>query len=182
VHRPPRGVAPASAIGVAIGLALPLVALNQTGTGNNDAEGLALLIAAAALVLNAREEERAPLVLAAVALGLAVGTKLSLLAPAVAMALALLVAEPAGKRRALAGPLLGAMLLAGFYWYARNLVRTGNPHGVSRRRHRAGRPSGPPNNDGLEGADSAESRSLPAALETGASGRSICVASEVDGS
>jgi hypothetical protein len=139
------------------------VALNQTGTGNNDAEGLALLIAAAALVLNAREEERAPLVLAAVALGLAVGTKLSLLAPAVAMALALLVAEPAGKRRALAGPLLGAMLLAGFYWYARNLVRTGNPHGVSRRR-RAGRPSGPPNNDGLEGADSAESRSLSAAL------------------
>jgi hypothetical protein len=79
-----------------------------------------------ALVLSG--DGRTPaLVLAAVAAGLAIGTKLSMVAPALALAVGVIVIAPRERRRTTAGVWVAALLLAGGYWYARNLIAVGNP-------------------------------------------------------
>ena len=89
--------------------------------------GVFFLLAAVALVSTAADEPAA-LVLAAIAAGLAVGVKLSLLAPVLALTIGTIAIQPAGRRlgQRRAHWLL-AMVLAGGFWYARNLFAVGNP-------------------------------------------------------
>jgi hypothetical protein len=79
-----------------------------------------------ALVL-AGDARTPALVLAAVASGLAVGTKLSMVAPALALAIGGIVVAPRERRGTTAAAWFAALILAGGYWYARNLIAVGNP-------------------------------------------------------
>ncbi len=64
---------------------------------------------------------------AGLAVGLAAGTKVTALAMAAALSVAVLVLAPAGRRWAAAGWWFVPALLAGGFWYLRNLVVAGNP-------------------------------------------------------
>jgi hypothetical protein len=68
-----------------------------------------------------------PLAVAGLAVGLAAGTKVTVLAMAGALSLAVIVLSPAGRRRVAAGWWFVPALLAGGFWYLRNLVVAGNP-------------------------------------------------------
>jgi hypothetical protein len=68
-----------------------------------------------------------PLAAAGLAVGLAAGTKVTALAMAAALSVAVLVLAPAGRRWAAAGWWFVPALLAGGFWYLRNLVVAGNP-------------------------------------------------------
>jgi hypothetical protein len=68
-----------------------------------------------------------PLAAAGLAIGLAAGTKMTALALAAALSVTVLVLAPAGKRWAAAGWWFVPALLAGGFWYLRNLVVAGNP-------------------------------------------------------
>jgi hypothetical protein len=121
----PRGVAPLTLLGAALALAVPMVRFSQAGSAANDIVGIFFLIASVALVLNAGES-RGVLLLATLSAGLAVSVKLSLLAPVLALAAGAILTARAGPRRA-ATIWIPALIAAGGYWYARNLVLVGNP-------------------------------------------------------
>jgi hypothetical protein len=132
----PYGMGPQALLGAAVVLGAETMVDFQAGEALNDIVGVSLLLGAVALLVNwqAQAAAGAPRPLAALgyagaAAGLAAGTKLSFLAPVFLLTLAVLVIAPrAGHGRARAGAaLLVPMLLAGGYWYARNLVNTGNP-------------------------------------------------------
>jgi len=121
-----RGAGAAATAGVAVVLATPMMNSSQAGSAANDIVGMFFLLAAVALVLGG--DCRTPaLVLAAVAAGLAIGTKLSLVAPALALAVGVVAIAPRGRRGTTASVWLAALVLAGGYWYARNLIAVGNP-------------------------------------------------------
>ncbi len=65
--------------------------------------------------------------LAAVAAGLAVGVKLTLLAPILALTVGVVAIAPRGRRLGTAALWLAPLILAGGFWYARNLIAVGNP-------------------------------------------------------
>ena len=88
--------------------------------------GVFLLLAAAALITNS-EERLSPLVPAGLAAGLAIGTKLTLLGPTLALTAGAIAIAPRGRRRAAGGAWLGPLVLAGGFWYLRNLIAVGNP-------------------------------------------------------
>jgi hypothetical protein len=117
------GGAPAAVAGVALVSSMPYITASQPGSSFNDAPALAALLAALALLSRADESEGAGL-LGALAAGLAIGIKLSFVAPALAVALACWWLLPRARR---AFAWLGAIVVAGGYWYARNLIRVGNP-------------------------------------------------------
>ena len=119
----PFGVAPLTLLGGAVAMAMPMLLLSQAGSAANDVVGVCFLVAAVALLLNGPDEP-APLMLAAVAAGLAVSVKLSLLAPVAALTVGVLV----WRRTRRAGALwLVPLMLAGGFWYLRNLIAVGNP-------------------------------------------------------
>jgi hypothetical protein len=120
------GAGAASVLGVGLVLVTPMMNSSQAGSAANDIVGIFFVLASAALIVSA-ERDRAALVLAAVAAGLAVATKLSMLAPVVALTVGTVAIAPRGGRRATAAIWLGPLLLAGGYWYARNLIAVGNP-------------------------------------------------------
>ncbi|MBS1861667.1 MAG: hypothetical protein JSS68_08130 [Actinobacteria bacterium] len=127
----PRGVGPACAVAAAIVLCSGVLVVTQAGEARNDEMGIAVLIAFAALLYSGyRDGGRGALAPAGLAGGLAVSVKLTMLAPVgAATALAVLAICLRDRRR---GPLdalvlLVATVLAGGYWYLRNLVRSGNP-------------------------------------------------------
>ncbi|MBV9798155.1 MAG: hypothetical protein JO039_08935 [Solirubrobacterales bacterium] len=122
----PRGAGAGTAAGAALALATPMMYFSQAGSAANDIVGVFFLLAAVALLMNG-EGEAAPFVLAAISAGLAVSVKLSFLGPVLALTLGALTLAPAGRRLARAGLWLGPLLLAGGFWYARNLVAVGNP-------------------------------------------------------
>jgi hypothetical protein len=122
----PRAAGAASVVGVALVLTTPMMDSSQAGSAANDIVGIFFLLASVGLIL-AGTEQRAALVLAAVAAGLAVGTKLSMLAPVLALTVGTIAIAPRGRRRASAALWLGPLLLAGAYWYVRNLIAVGNP-------------------------------------------------------
>ncbi|HWE34908.1 MAG TPA: hypothetical protein VG410_15555 [Solirubrobacteraceae bacterium] len=116
----PRGLGPLTALGAAIAFATPALVGSQAGSAANDIVGVFFLLAAVALWVGA-EGSRAALALAAVAAGLALGTKLSLVAPVLALTVAVLIVD----RRPLRW--LVPLVVAGGYWYVRNLIAVGNP-------------------------------------------------------
>ncbi len=67
------------------------------------------------------------LAVAGLAVGLAAGTKVTALAMAAALSVAVVVLAPAGRRWAAAGWWFVPALLAGGFWYLRNLLVAGNP-------------------------------------------------------
>ncbi len=122
----PRGVGPVTMLGATLALAVPMIIFSQAGSADNDVAGVALLLAAVALVLNAGGQPSG-IVLGAIAAGLAVGTKLTLFGPVIALSVGVIAIAPAGARRRAAALWLGPLLLAGGFWYVRNLISVGNP-------------------------------------------------------
>ncbi|HET6864987.1 MAG TPA: hypothetical protein VFH80_03655 [Solirubrobacteraceae bacterium] len=126
----PRGVGAATLLGAAVALATTMMDYSQAGAAANDVVAVFFLLAAVALYLNGA------LVLAAVAAGLAVGVKLTVLAPVLALTVGVIAIAPTGQRSKTAGRWLGPLILAGGFWYLRNLIAVGNPlpwtslHGV----------------------------------------------------
>jgi hypothetical protein len=121
-----RGLGALTAAGAALACVTAMMVSSQAGAAANDIVGVFFLLAAVALWANA-EGSRAAFALAAVAAGLAVATKLSLLAPVAALTVAAIALSPAGRRRAGAAIWLVPLVLAGGYWYLRNLIAVGNP-------------------------------------------------------
>jgi hypothetical protein len=121
-----RGVAPTCMLAVAMVLALPVMAGSQAGQAGNDLPAAALLLVAVALVL--REPDRpAVLALAGIAGGLAVGTKPTVAVALVVATLGLVWVAWRTRRVAPLAAWAGAAVLAGGYWYTKNLVTVGNP-------------------------------------------------------
>jgi len=122
----PRGVGAATLLGAAIALATTMMDYSQAGSAANDVVAIFFLLAAVALVVTA-PESRAALVLAALSAGLAIGVKLTVAAPILALTIGVIAVAPHGRRLAAAGWWLGPLILAGGFWYARNLIAVGNP-------------------------------------------------------
>ncbi len=122
----PRGVGAATTTGAALAMATMMMDYSQAGAAANDVVAVFFLLAAVALLMTDAERP-AVLVLAAVAAGLAVGTKLTVLAPALALTVGVVAIAPAGRRLKTAGLWLGPLIVAGGFWYARNLIAVGNP-------------------------------------------------------
>ncbi|MGN6867807.1 MAG: hypothetical protein ACTHMY_05315 [Solirubrobacteraceae bacterium] len=117
----PRGVGAATLLGAAVAMATTMMDYSQAGAAANDIVAVFFLLAAVALYLNGA------LVVAAVAAGLAVGVKLTVLAPVLALTVGVIAIAPRTRRLATAGRWLGPLLLAGGFWYLRNLIAVGNP-------------------------------------------------------
>jgi hypothetical protein len=125
-----RGRGAASLTAVAAMLALPMIGRDHGGSAHNDILAIAFLLAGVALAAWALRDGggRGGLVLAGAALGLAVGTKLSV-AGAVALVTVAVSADARSWRAAAERlrVLVPAALATGGYWFARNLLHTGNP-------------------------------------------------------
>jgi hypothetical protein len=117
----PRGVGAAALLGAAVALATTMMDYSQAGAAANDVVAIFFLLAAAALFMNGS------LVLAAVAAGLAVGVKLTVLAAVLALTIGVIAIAPRARRLATARGWLGPLVLAGGFWYLRNLIAVGNP-------------------------------------------------------
>ena len=141
----PYGVAPQALLGAAVVLGAETMTDFQAGEALNDIVGVAVLLAAAAVLVNgyaARRQQTADsrqhegsgrsiglgaLAVGGMAAGLAAGTKLSFLAPVALLTIAVIVIAPRGERLRATASWSLPMLLAGGYWYLRNLVHVGNP-------------------------------------------------------
>ncbi len=130
----PYGLAPQALLGAAIVLGAETMTNFQAGEALNDIGGVSLLLCAAALLVNGhaarghgRSVSMGALAFAGAAAGLAAGTKLSFLAPVALLAVAVLIIAPRGTRIRTSAFFGLPMLLAGGYWYLRNLIAIGNP-------------------------------------------------------
>ena len=130
----PYGLAPQALLGGAVVLGAETMTDFQAGEALNDVGGVVFLLAAVAILVNgyaAREDSRSigvgALGFAGAAAGLAAGTKLSFLAAVALLTLAVMVVAPAGRRIRATAFFAAPMLLAGGYWYLRNLIQVGNP-------------------------------------------------------
>ncbi len=147
----PRGRGAASTAGVALVLLTPMMDFSQPGSADGDIVGLAFLLGAVALVVNA-ERRTAAYALAGLSAGFAASIKLTFLAPVGLLTLGVLAiairdrgatatpgphrdtatpgpdrATATPARRATALAWLVPLVLAGGFWYARNLIAVGNP-------------------------------------------------------
>ncbi|MEA2196784.1 MAG: hypothetical protein QOJ25_835 [Solirubrobacteraceae bacterium] len=138
-----RGLGPATMTAAALALATPMLRISQGGTAANDIAGVFFLLAAVALVVNADPAgsdapadpldpagsgaPAVPLAIAGVAAGLAVAVKLSLLAPVLALTVGTILVARRGRRPRVVVAWVPALVLAGGYWYLRNLIAVGNP-------------------------------------------------------
>jgi hypothetical protein len=112
--------------GVTVALATPMMVFSQAGSADNDLLGVFFFLAAVALLLHS-EDRPAVFVLAGLAAGLSISVRLTLLAPALALTAGVLVLAPPGRRRASAVRWLVPLVLAGGFWFVRNLIAVGNP-------------------------------------------------------
>jgi hypothetical protein len=127
----PFGVAPFTLVAVAAVVGTPMLATTQPGGGYNDIAGIAFFLSALALLATARREPHgwgiAGMRIAAVAAGLAVGTKYNFILPVAALSLGVCVLAAKGQRVRQTLEWTALVLLAGGFFYARNLVVVGNP-------------------------------------------------------
>jgi hypothetical protein len=127
----PYGVGPVSLIGGAIALGSQQLVEFQAGEALNDITGVAFVLAAVAVLVNASAAGgRMPhpvLAVAGLAAGVAAGVKLSFLAPVGALFVGIVVIARSGERLRTALWFGVPALLAGGYWYLRNLIAIGNP-------------------------------------------------------
>ena len=129
-----RGFGPTSMLAAAIVMATPMMFDSNAGTADNDLLGVFFVMAALALWMRTADMPttdtrayRGGSIIAAVAAGLALSVKLNLLGPVGALTLAAIALTPSGRRRSATGWWIGGLVLAGGYWYARNLIAVGNP-------------------------------------------------------
>jgi hypothetical protein len=129
-----RGSGPTSMLAAALVLATPMLVGSNAGTADNDLVGVFFVTAALALWMRTADRPtterrtcRGGHIIAAVAAGLALSVKMNLLAPVGALTLAAIASAPSGRRRSATGWWIGGLVLAGGYWYARNLITLGNP-------------------------------------------------------
>ena len=122
----PHSVGAATTIGAALAMGTTMMDYSQAGAAANDVVAVFFLLAAVALLMTDAESPPAR-VLAAIAAGLAIGTKLTVLAPVLALTVGVIAIAPRGRRAGTAGLWLGPLILAGGFWYARNLIAVGNP-------------------------------------------------------
>jgi hypothetical protein len=139
----PFGLAPLTLIAAAILFASNMMQ-TQAGNAPNDMPALFFLLAMIAVLVNAgaaRARSAAagsssrtfagvtpgPLFAAALAAGLAVGTKVTLLPAIGVLTLSLVMLVPREVRWRSLGIWSAGILLAGGFWYVRNLVHAGNP-------------------------------------------------------
>ena len=135
----PYGRAPLTTIAAAVVLESPTLVELEPGQAKNDVMALALLLAAVAILLNAAAAGAGPagkarriepgwaLAAAGLAVGLAAGTRDTALPIAAALGVVAIALAPAGRRRAAVAWLLIPALVAGGFWYLRNLIAVGNP-------------------------------------------------------
>jgi hypothetical protein len=122
----PRRVGAATTIGAALAMGTTMMDYSQAGAAANDVVAVFFVLAAVALLMT-DPDRPAALVLAATAAGLALGTKLTVLAPVLALTVGVVAIAPAGRRLKTAALWLGPLIVAGGFWYARNLIAVGNP-------------------------------------------------------
>lgn len=145
----PYGAAATALLGAALILDAEMLLLYQPGDAKNDTAGLFFLLASAAILVNAEAQARAAagsarpiaadrpgltprlprgaLLVAGLAAGLALGTKLNLLAPFGLLTLGVVFVAAKGDRIKTAAIWAGSALVTGGFWFARNLVESGNP-------------------------------------------------------
>jgi hypothetical protein len=127
----PYGSGATSLAAVAAVMAANLLVSRQPGNANNDVVGIALFLSAVALLVNARWERAGlpmgVLMVGGLAAGLALGTKLTVVPPVLALTVGVIVISGKGSRLRGSAAWIGGLLVGGGYWYARNLVVSGNP-------------------------------------------------------
>jgi hypothetical protein len=127
----PYGSGATSLAAVASVMAANLLFSRQPGNANNDVVGIALFLSAVALLVNARWERAGPpfgaLLVAGLAAGLALGTKLTVVPPVLALTVGVIVISGSRSRLRASAGWIGGLVVGGGYWYARNLVVSGNP-------------------------------------------------------
>jgi len=134
----PYGRGDLSVVAAAILMEAHVLVVREPAAAKNDLMAAALTLAAIAILVSAwhltRDKEGKgslpvgwPLAVAGLAIGLAAGTKVTALAMAAALSVAVLVLAPTGRRWAAAVWWFVPALLAGGFWYLRNLVVAGNP-------------------------------------------------------
>jgi hypothetical protein len=128
----PYGRGHLSVVAAAILLECHTLVVREPGAAKNDLMAAALLLAAIAILITAYSRRRSltpgwEIAVAGLAVGLAVGTKQTALAMAAALTVVVVALAPAGRRWVAAGWWTGAAVLAGGYWYLRDLIAVGNP-------------------------------------------------------
>jgi hypothetical protein len=123
-----------SMLAAALVLATPMLVGSNAGTADSDVVGVFFVLAAVALWMRTADSHtsdkrahRSGTFIAAIAAGLALSVKLNLVGPVGALVLAAIVLTPRRWQRSATGWWIGGLVLAGGYWYARNLVAVGNP-------------------------------------------------------
>lgn len=120
-----RGLGAATLLGAAVACATPMMRGSQAGTAANDAAAVFFLVAACALIPSEAGEDPS-LALGAVAAGLAIATKLTAAFGVLALSLGVIWLTR-GRRRRAGAIWFGALIVAGGYWYVRDLIAVGNP-------------------------------------------------------
>jgi hypothetical protein len=129
-----RGSGSTSMLAAALVMATPMMVGSNAGTADNDLLGVFFVMAALALWMRTADMPaadtrayRGASIIAAVAAGLALSVRLNLLGPVGALTLGAIASTPGGRRRSATGWWVGGLVVAGGYWYARNLIALGNP-------------------------------------------------------
>jgi hypothetical protein len=133
-----RGLGFTSMLGAIVVVATPMLVGSNAGTADNDLLGVFFVTAAVALWMHTVDMSttdvasdmgayRSGTIIAAVAAGLALSVKLNLVGPVGALAIVAVALAPREWRTKATGWWIGGLVLAGGYWYARNLVEVGNP-------------------------------------------------------
>jgi hypothetical protein len=122
----PRGVGAGTLLGAAVAMATSMMDYSQAGAAANDVVAVFFLLAAVAFLIN-DPEGLVALILAAISAGLAIGVKLTVAGPVLGLTIGVVAIAPRGERLRTAGVWLGPLIVAGGYWYARNLIAVGNP-------------------------------------------------------
>jgi hypothetical protein len=128
----PRGLGWLTMVGAGVACSVPMFVGSQSGSAANDIVGIFFVLAAAAVFFNASDQRGDaarppgdavfPLVLGGVTAGLAIGTKLSMVIPALALTVGVVVLH---RRRSWLW--VGPLVVAGGFWYLRDLIAVGSP-------------------------------------------------------